>query len=566
ANHLRALGAGPETRVGILLERGAETIVSILGVLKAGAAYVPMDAAHPAERLGWIIGDAGVSVLLTQERLQGRAGPLDGVHLCRVDADATAIAARSAEAPVTGVAAENLCYVIYTSGSTGRPKGVLMHHRGVCNYVHWALRAYPADQGAAPLYSSIAVDLPVTNLLPLFAGQAVHVLPEEQPVEALAELLRTTPLGLVKITPIHLELLAGMLTPEQAAGAARALVIGGDVLAAESTRFWQQHAPGTQLVNEYGPTETVVGSSAYLLALGRHRAGPTPVGRPIQNLRFYVLDQHLEPVPAGLPGELYIGGAGVARGYLGRPSLTAEKFVPEPFAEAGARMYRTGDRARWLANGNLMILGRTDHQVKVRGYRVEAGEIEAALRRHPAVRQCLVIVREDIPGDRRLVAYVVGADAAAEPAALREHLRQSLPEYMVPGAFVRMDALPKTATGKIDHRTLPVPEYAAETGYVAPRTPMEGVLAEIWAEVLGVDRVGAADDFFALGGHSLLIMRLIARLRSDFGVDLSIRAVFTAPTLAEMAARVEEAIYLEVEAMDDDEAAALAGLEPVGGD
>jgi amino acid adenylation domain-containing protein len=567
AGHLRGLGAGPEARVGILLERGTETIVSILGVLKAGAAYVPMDAAHPAERLGWIIGDAGVSILVTQERLQGRAGPLGGVHLCRVDADAAVIAARPAQAPATGgMAAENLCYVIYTSGSTGRPKGVLMHHRGVCNYVHWALRAYPAGQGAAPLFSSIAVDLPVTNLLPLFAGQPVHVLPEEQPIEALADLLRTGPgLGLVKITPVHLELLAGMLTPGQAAGAARALVIGGDILAAESTRFWQRHAPGTQLVNEYGPTETVVGSSAYFLPAGRHGAGPTPVGRPIQNLRFYVLDPHLEPVPVGLPGELYIGGAGVARGYLGRPALTAEKFVPEPFAEPGARMYRTGDRARWLADGGVMILGRTDHQVKVRGYRVEAGEIEAALRRHPAVRQCLVIVREDVPGDRRLVAYVVGADQAAEPAALREHLRQSLPEYMVPGAFVRMEGFPKTATGKIDHRTLPVPEYAAEAGYVAPRTPMEEVLAEVWAEVLGVDRVGAADDFFALGGHSLLIMRLIARLRSDFGVDLPIRAVFTAPTLAEMAARVEQAIYLEVEAMDDDEAAALAGPQPVGG-
>jgi acyl-coenzyme A synthetase/AMP-(fatty) acid ligase/acyl carrier protein len=357
-----------------------------------------------------------------------------------------------------------------------------------------------------------------------------------------------------------------MLTPDEAAGAARVLVIGGDILAAESTGFWQRHAPGTQLVNEYGPTETVVGSSAYLLPPGKHRSGPTPVGHPIQNLRFYVLDAHLEPVPAGLPGELYIGGAGVARGYLGRPGLTAEKFIPEPFGGPGARMYRTGDRARWLANGNLVILGRTDHQVKVRGYRVEAGEIEAALRRNPGVRQCLVTVREDIPGDRRLVAYIVGDPDTASQAALREQLRESLPEYMVPSAFVAMEALPKTATGKIDPKTLPAPEYAAEAGHVAPRTAMEAALAGVWAEVLGVDRVGATDDFFALGGHSLLIMRLAARLRSDFAVDLPIRAVFTAPTLAEMAAAVERAIYLEVEAMDDDEAAALAGLEALGDD
>jgi len=567
AGHLRARGAGPEARVAILLERSAETIVAILGVLKAGAAYVPMDAAHPPERLGWIIRDSGASILLTQARLQERAGPAEGVRVVRVDADAAAIAAEPDGAPETGVGAENLCYVIYTSGSTGRPKGVLMHHRGVCNYAHWALRAYPAARGASPLYSSIAVDLPVTNLLPLFAGQAVHVLPEERPVEALAALLRAREeIGVVKITPIHLELLAGMLTPQEAAGAARALVIGGDILAAESTRFWQRHAPGTQLVNEYGPTETVVGSSAYVLPPGAHRTGPTPVGHPIQNLRFYVLDAHLEPVPAGLPGELYIGGAGVARGYLGRPGLTAGAFVPEPFGEAGARMYRTGDRARWLADGNLTILGRTDHQVKVRGHRVEAGEIEAALRRHPGVRQCLVTVREDTPGDRRLVAYVVGEGEGAAPAALRAHLRESLPEYMVPSAFVAMEALPATATGKIDPRTLPAPGYAAEAEHVPPRTPMEEALAEVWAEVLGVPRVGATDDFFSLGGHSLLIMRLAARLRSDFGVDLPIRAVFTAPTLGEMAALVERAIYLEVQAMDEGEAAALAGLEPLGGD
>ena len=542
AHHLRRRGAGPEVRVGICLERSLELMVGILGVMKAGGAYVPVDPAHPAERIGYVMADAGCGLVLTQARLRASIPVPGGVEVIDIDAAWERIAEESAEAPETGVTAENLAYVIYTSGSTGRPKGVAMHHRGVVNYIHWGIRAYGADQGGgSPVFSSMAVDLTITNLLPLFAGRTVRLLPEESPVEALAEALRGgAGFGMIKITPVHLSLLTPLLAPGEARAAAHTLVIGADFLSAEPTLFWQEHAPGVRLMNEYGPTETVVGCSAYVLPTGRHRAGPVPVGRPIQNLRFYVLDPHGEPVPVGLPGELFIAGAGVARGYLGRPGLSAEKFVPDPFALPGERMYRTGDRARWLADGNLMILGRTDNQVKIRGYRVELGEIEAVLRRHPAVSGCMAVVREDVPGDRRLVAYVVADGADAEAGALRAHLRRSLPEYMVPGAFVMLDALPRTATGKIDPRTLPAPEYgAAGERHLAPRTPVEEVLAELWAGVLHVDRVGAGDDFFARGGHSILATRLVSRVRDVFGVELPLRTLFEGPTVAEMAERVE---------------------------
>jgi amino acid adenylation domain-containing protein len=535
AHHLRRLRVGPEVRVGLCLERGPELMVAILGVLKAGGAYVPVDPGHPVERVAYVLGDAAVAVLLTQERLRARMPVGVGVRMVCVDRYWPRVRADGDRAPETGVTSENLAYVIYTSGSTGRPKGVAMHHRGVVNYVEWGIGHYGADRGnGSPVFSSMAVDLTITNLLPLFAGKPVHLLPEENAVEALADALRAgRGFGAIKITPTHLSLLTPLLTPDEARRAAHTLVIGADFLPAEPTVWWQENAPEMRLMNEYGPTETVVGCSAYTLPNGVHRHGAVPVGGPIRNLTFYVLDGGMEPVPVGVPGELYIGGTGVARGYLGRPALSAEKFVPDPFGGAGARMYRTGDRARWLEGGNLMILGRTDNQVKVRGYRVELGEIEAVLRRHEAVSGAIVVVREDAPGDRRLVAYVV---SEAEPAALREHLRRTLPEYMVPGAFVRLETLPKTATGKVDPKTLPAPEYAgAEARYVAPRTPVEKTLAGIWAEVLGVERVGAADDFFDLGGNSLLVMRIASRVRAALGVEVPLRVLLARPTVAALA-------------------------------
>jgi acyl-coenzyme A synthetase/AMP-(fatty) acid ligase len=364
------------------------------------------------------------------------------------------------------------------------------------------------------------------------------MLAEEAPVEALAQALREKPgFGLIKITPIHLSLLTPLLTPDEARAAAHTLVIGADSLVAEPTLFWQDHAPGVRLFNEYGPTETVVGCSEYVLPAGRHRAGAIPVGRPIQNIRFYVLDAHLQPVPTGLPGELYIGGVGVARGYLGRPAVSAEKFVPDPFAEAGARMYRTGDRARWLADGNLLFLGRTDSQVKVRGYRVELGEIDAVLRRHASVRDALVVVREDRPGDRRVVAYVAPEGAAPGAAELREHMGRSLPEYMVPSAFVVLESLPQTATGKIDPRTLPAPGYAAKEASPAPRNELEARVAEVWRSVLGVEEVGVRDNFFDLGGTSLLLYRVFSRVR-ELRDDLRVVDLFRYTTVEALAAHL----------------------------
>jgi amino acid adenylation domain-containing protein len=540
ARHLRGLGVRAESRVGVCLERGLELMIGILAVMKAGGAYVPMDPAHPAERIAYLLEDSAVPVLLTQARLLGRLPVRQGMTVIAVDAAADEVGALSAEPVESGVTSENLAYVIYTSGSTGRPKGVAMHHRGVVNYVHWGIRFYGADRGnGAPVFSSMAVDLTVTNLLPLFAGKTVHFLPEESAVEALAETIRSGPgFGLIKITPLHVGLLNTMLAPDELAGAAQTLVIGADFLSAEPTVFWQEHAPGVRLMNEYGPTETVVGCSAYLLPNGRHRAGPVPVGRPIQNLTFFVLDGQMEPVPVGLPGELYIGGAGVARGYLGRPALTAEKFVPDPFAGAGARMYRTGDRARWLADGNLMILGRTDNQVKVRGYRVELGEIEAVLRRRPEVRECVVLLREDRPGDRRLVAYVVAG--AADPAELRDHLRHTLPEYMVPAAIVVLPALPQTPTGKLDRRTLPAPDYGASGTGGAPADALEARLIEVWKEVLGIEALGPEQGFFEVGGNSLLALRLFARVRRELSCDLPVATLFVGGTVRHMAQAVRE--------------------------
>lgn len=536
AHMLRAMLIGPEARVGIRLERSLELMIALLGVMKAGAAYVPMDPAYPSERCAYILEDAGASVLLTQQNLLDDWSVPRGVTVVSIDEPTTRLALgdQLVNTPKTRVTPENLAYVIYTSGSTGRPKGVAMHHRGVSNYLDWGVRAYGAASGhGAPVFTSMAVDLTITNLLPLFTGRTVHLLPEDNPVEALAEVLRNHPgFGPVKITPLHLSLLTPYLDAEDARAATHTLVVGADFLPAEPTIFWQDHAPQVRLMNEYGPTETVVGCSAYTLPPGRHRQGAVPVGGPIQNLRFYVLDPGLQPVPIGVPGELYIGGTGVARGYLGRPGITAERFVPDPFGEPGARFYRTGDRACWLEDANLLILGRTDHQVKIRGYRVELEEIEAVLRQCPAVSQCVVIARTDQAGERRLIAYVVG-DVDAQ--TLRRHAQRILPDYMVPNAFVLLQALPETPTGKLDRNALPAPEFTSQESYVAPTTPEEIALSGIWRELLRVERVGVTDNFFALGGDSILAIQIATRARR-MGLHVRPRQLFEHQTIAELAA------------------------------
>jgi amino acid adenylation domain-containing protein len=520
-------------------------VVALLAVLRAGGAYVPLDPTYPRERLGFMIADAGLAVLLTREALAASL-PAGGARvLCLEDEMGEE---GEGDLRESGVAPENLAYVIYTSGSTGWPKGVMVPHRGVVHYLSWCLRAYGLAAGErVPVHSSLSFDLTVTALLaPLVAGARVELLPEGAGVEGLAAALRSGPgFGLVKLTPAHLQALAQLIPAAEAAGRCRALIVGGESLLAEHAAFWRQHAPGTRLINEYGPTETVVGCCTYEIPSGgapRTESGSVPIGRAIQNTRLHLLDARLRPVPLGVVGELYVGGAGVARGYLGRPERTAAVFVPDPWSDQpGGRLYRTGDLARHLPEGDLEFLGRRDDQVKVRGYRIELGEIEAALLGHPAVAEAAVLAREDEPGDRRLVAYVVGRGGEApEPGELLRHLRQRLPDYMLPAAFVALPALPWTANGKVDRRALPAPERgsAAAGGHVPPRNPAEEVLAGIWAEVLGREGIGIHDDFFNLGGHSLLASQVVARVREAFAVELPLRALFEARTLAGLAARL----------------------------
>ncbi|HEV2149164.1 MAG TPA: amino acid adenylation domain-containing protein, partial [Longimicrobiaceae bacterium] len=542
ALHLRSRGVGPETRVGICAERSPELVVGLLGTLMAGGAYVPIDPAYPAERIAYMLGDAAVPVLLTQERLLERLPAHAGETVC-LDRDGARIAAESAGPPAARVDPDGLAYVIYTSGSSGRPKGVEVVHRGLSNYLAWAAEAYAGEGHGAPVHSSLAFDLTVTSLLvPLLQGGRVVLVPEEAGVDGLARALREQPgFTLVKLTPAHLALLAEQLSEAEAAAAARTLVVGGEALPPETAAYWRRVAPGTALVNEYGPTETVVGCCVYRVAEVPAAGGGVPIGRPIAAARLHVLGEGQQPLPAGVVGELYVGGAGVARGYLGRPELTAERFVPDGLGgEPGARLYRTGDRARWRADGELEYLGRTDEQVKVRGFRIEPGEIEAALREHGGVRDAVVVAREDAPGEKRLVAYLVpepGAEAVL--GAVQKRVRERLPEYMAPAAYVILDSLPLTANGKADRRALPAPEGSGGDAYVAPRSPTEEILAGIWAEVLRVERVGVRDDFFELGGHSLLGMQIVARVRQALGVRVPLLAVFKTPTVAALAGRLD---------------------------
>jgi amino acid adenylation domain-containing protein len=532
AHHLAGLGVGPETRVGIRLERGTEMIVSVLAVLKAGGAYVPLDPAHPAERLAFVLSDAAVPVLVTRESLRAALPAGDGVTVVSVDGDGARIAAESAENPERGARPDHLAYVIYTSGSTGTPKGVMVPHRGVPNLAYAQARRFGIDGTSRVLqFASLSFDAAVAELFDALLAGAALVLASREALLPGPGLLETLRRGRVTVATLPPPVLA--ILPPDGLPELRTVVSAGEAVDAATVERW---SAGRAFVNAYGPTEvTVCATSARCEADGRAPA----IGRPLENVRVYVLDAVGRPAPVGVPGELYVGGAGVVRGYLGRPELTAERFVPDPFAaEPGGRLYRTGDRARWRADGSLEYLGRLDGQVKIRGFRIEPGEVEAALRRNPGVTDCVVVVREDRPGDRRLVAYVVGG---VEMDALRAHARQSLPEYMVPSAFVALDLLPLTPNGKLDRKALPAPEIgSAEESSVAPRTPVEEVLAGVWAEVLGRERVGVEESFFDLGGHSLLATRVVSRIRAVLGVELPLRALFEGPTIAELAGRVEE--------------------------
>ena len=545
AHRLRMMGAGPETLVGLLLERSVEMVVAILGVLKAGSAYVPLDVGYPDERLRYVVDDAAIRVLLSQRNQQERAATL-GVErvLCLDSCDAEHV---SEENPISSISGQNLCYVIYTSGSTGRPKGVMVTHDGLMNYLQWSTDFYRVSDGdGSVVHSSIGFDLTVTSLFPaLLKGRPLFLLPDEGAVEELAEILkRSRNQSLLKLTPTHLDVLRHLLADEEVAGHVRAFVIGGEALKGKQLRYWREHAPATRLINEYGPTETVVGCCIYEVKKTEELDGNVPIGRPIANTQLYVLDEWGELVGVGMKGELYIGGAGVARGYVKRPELTAERFIPDAFSsKAGARLYRTGDLARYRGDGELEYLGRIDNQVKLRGYRIELGEIEAALCGVAGVREAVVIARVDAQGEQRLVAYVVVAAEQAgmdQGGRLRRELAARLPDYMVPAAIVELAQLPLTANGKVDRRALPEPARSSRRAseQAGARTPVEELLCGIWAEVLGVESVGVDENFFELGGDSILSIQIVARA-ARAGLRLTPKSLFQYQTVASLATIAE---------------------------
>ncbi|HVR95769.1 MAG TPA: amino acid adenylation domain-containing protein, partial [Thermoanaerobaculia bacterium] len=550
---LRGLGVGPETRVALGVERSPEMVVGILGILEAGGAYVPLDPAYPGERLAWMLEDSAAPVLLTGAELSGRFPDFRGqVVLLDDDWPQIEAAARDAAPETPRATPENLAYVIYTSGSTGRPKGVMVPHRAILNRLLWMRRAFPLAAGDGVLQKTpYSFDASIWEIfVPLFCGARLVVAEPggHRDPAYLLEAVERYGVTTLQLVPSQLSTFLEQRGLQSGCRSLRRVFCGGEALPWElAGRFFARLE--ADLANLYGPTEAAIDATFHPLA-ARTGEGTVPIGRPLANVQVYLLDRQQRLVPAGLPGELYIGGAGLARGYLLRPEWTAERFVPHPFsALPGERLYRTGDLARLLPGGDVEFLGRIDNQVKVRGFRIELGEIEAALARHPAVVGAAVTARGDGAGDDlRLVAYVVmsapGAPDAPDADSETElwgFLRESLPEYMLPADFVFLDALPLSPSGKLDRNALPEPQGRAgrEDGFVAPRTAMEELLAGLWKELLHVERIGAHDDFFELGGHSLQGIRLMSRVREVLGIELRVRALFEAPTLAELSRRLE---------------------------
>jgi len=548
ARHLRRRGVGPESRVGVCVGRSPSMIVAVLGTLKAGAAYVPLDPTYPPGRLSFMIEDSGTQLLLTEEQFAGALPVVAPIERVLLDADWESILQEDeTDSPPAVALPENIAYVLYTSGSTGRPKGVAMCHRALANLISWQLRQSGLPAGARTLqFTSLNFDVSFQEIFATLCAQGTLVLVDEPTRRDPSALLRH--LCNERVERLFLPFVALQQLAEAARGkqrlslALREVVTAGEqlhVTPVVSELFVRME--GCTLDNQYGPTESHV-VTAYTLE-GDAAAGWEsfpPIGVPIANTQIYLLDPHLQPVPVGVTGELYIGGDALARGYLGDPTLTAERFVPSPFGpEPGARLYRTGDSARYLKDGRVEYLGRLDFQVKVRGFRVEPEEVEAALARHPGVQACAVAARSDAAGWKRLVAYVVARESAAPNAGeLREFLRNSVPEYMVPSAFTFLDALPLTPSGKVNRRALPEPDQSRPepaAGYVAPRTSDEEMLARIWAELLGVERVGVHDSFFDLGGHSLLATQAISRVNAAFQIEVPLARIFEADTVAKLA-------------------------------
>jgi amino acid adenylation domain-containing protein len=551
AHYLQRLGVKPEVLVGLYLERSLESIIGLLAVLKAGGAYLPLDPALPTEGLAIRLQDAQVSLVLTQKHLVDTLPKLDAQIIC-LDKDWDIITQESDVNPSSEVTVENLIYVLFTSGSTGKPKGVAVEHRQLLNYLNAIARTLnlPADANYA-IASTLAADLGNTVIFPsLCTGGCLHILSQECASDsaAFAEYCCQHPIDCLKIVPSHISaLLNSSPLPLQR------LILGGETASWKLIEQIRQLSPNCTIFNHYGPTETTVGVTTFTVKDGVNPWAKTvPLGRPIANIQVYVLDTHLQPVPIGTSGELYIGGASLARGYFNQPELTAERFINHPFSdEPNAKLYKTGDLVRYLPDGNLEFIGRIDNQVKIRGFRIELGEIEASLRQHPGVGEVVVLAREDEPENKQLVAYIVPDDKPGEKTnltTLRPFLREKLPEYMMPSAFVMLKSLPLTPNGKVDRLSLQEPDRAQqelERIFVAPRTPVEEILAGIWAKVLGLEKVSIRDNFFDLGGHSLLATQVISRMRETFHVELPLRCLFEFPTVAELAQKIVTSNQIE---------------------
>ena len=540
AHHLKGHAVGRGVLVGICLKRSVEMVVSLLGILKAGGAYVPLDPSYPKARLALMLEDAQVPVLLTQKTLLPLFVEQKSEVIC-LDAVWNVIDQERTENPARQVTPKDLAYVIHTSGSTGKPKGVQIPHRAVVNFLN-AMRQRPGltDQDTLLAVTTLSFDIAVLELfLPITVGARLVVVSRDVAADGgrLLEDLTNTDATVMQATPATWQLL--LLAGWQGSDRLK-ILCGGEALPRDLANQLLQRC--ASLWNVYGPTEATVWSTIHQVDPGD---GSIPIGRPIANTQIYILDSYLQPVPIGVPGELYIGGDGLAQGYLNRPELTAEKFILNPFSSApGGRLYKTGDLARYLPNSNIEVLGRIDHQVKVRGYRIELGAIEAVLGQHPAVERTVAVVQEDIPGDKRLVAYFVHKGEAVPPdSELRSFLEEKLPGYMVPAAFMMLEALPLTPNGKVDRHALPAPDQAAskrEGTFTPPRTPLESLIAEVWQEALGVENVGVYDGFFDLGGHSLLSMQVIARLDEKLGLRISPRDFMFQQTLGRFASMCKE--------------------------
>ncbi len=551
ANYLQKLGVKPEVPVGIYGDRSLELIIAILGILKAGGAYLPLDAKLPSENLTFRLEDAKVPVILTQQLMLEKLPPNDAKTIC-LDGDWEEIARESATPPKIEVTPENLAYVIYTSGSTGKPKGVAVERRQLLNYIYAVNeRLQLADGASFAIVSTFAADLGNTVVFPsLCFGGTLHIISEERAfdAEALADYFDKHPIDVLKIVPSHLGALLSASQPEKILPRQK-LIIGGEALSWQLLERIQQYAPTCEIINHYGPTETTVGIATFNIWSSPFSSysKTAPLGRPLANVRIYILDGNLEPVPLGAVGELYVGGANVTRGYLNQSELTAERFVPDSFSgEEGGYLYKTGDLGRYLPDGNIEFLGRSDRQVKIHGFRVELEEIESILKQHPAVKNAAAVLREDERDRPRLVGYLVlNRELASPPEELRDFLAAKLPEPAIPQAFVVLPSIPLTPNGKIDRRALPAPETAARKTFVPASTRVEKQLAQIWAEVLKVEKVGIEDNFFELGGDSILSIQAIARA-NQVGLNVTPRQMFEHQTIAQLALVAEASPTEEV--------------------